>query len=98
MYGKYGNWQIVSASPEMLLIVLESRNPNLRRRAVVSVEGEVVWMSSASERGYPGPLSMTGRTFRYDVSSVRFGLSPSGELVGLAPGEVIRFLDIKEVD
>jgi len=55
-------------------------------------------MSSASERGYPGPLSMTGRTFRYDVSSVRFGLSPSGELVGLAPGEVIRFLDIKEVD
>ena len=96
--GKYRHWRVIAASPEILLIELESQNPSLRRRAVINLDGEVVWMSSASERSYPGPLSATGRTFRYSVNSLRFGLSSSGELVGLAPGEAIRFLDIREVD
>lgn len=96
--GQYRSWCVIASSPAMLLVALECRNPNLRRRAIVDPQGEVIWMTSASEMSFPGPLSMTGRAFRYDVNSVRFRLSSSGESIGLAPGDAIRFLGVREVE
>ena len=96
--GIYNSWSVIDAEFDRFLLEMESTQPHLRRRTLVEPGNEVIWMSSASEIIPLGPLSQSGRAFRYDTSSFRFVLSPSGESVGLAPGEVIRFLSIVEVD
>lgn len=88
--GDYRFWREIAVSADRVLLEMESSEPRLRRRAVVeSGSHDLVWASCASDIQHPGPFQESGRTFRYDVSGIRFIISRSGAYLGLAPGETV---------
>jgi hypothetical protein len=89
----YGLWRIIAASPEYVLIQTERRDPDLRRRALLSLDGEVIWTSAAWEILPADPRAGQG----FSWSGQRFVLAGSGRSLIVVSGFSARAFTMRSV-